>query len=238
MSKETRKSVWNRVSFQKNFFTGLFIVLPIILSFSVFIFIINFIMNFFKIDPLLKLISKFIEKKGFESVDAGWLKVYFIIVLIVFFVSILYLIGLFARYLFIRKTIQFIESILYKIPIFNKIYITVKQIASAFKSAKATIFKHVVLIEYPRKGLYTLGFLTLKAEGEIQDFTQESVCSVFIPTTPNPTSGFLLMVPEKDIIYLNMSVEDALKLIISGGAVIPSKEKLIDDAFEEEKEDN
>ena len=138
-------------------------------------------------------------------------------------ISVIYLIGIFARYLFIRKILGLVDRILYQIPIFNKIYTTLKQISNAFWGKKYTIFKQVVLIQYPRKGLYTMGFLTLKAEGQIQELTKESVCNVFIPTTPNPTSGYLIMVPEEDVTYLDMSVEDGMKLIVSGGAVTPNE---------------
>ncbi|MBN1522244.1 MAG: DUF502 domain-containing protein, partial [Candidatus Aureabacteria bacterium] len=163
---EEKKGIWSSVAFRKNFLTGLFIILPIALSVSVFVFVINFILGLFRVDQIIKLISKLIERMGFEKIDAAWLKVYLILALIVFIISIIYLIGLFARYIFMRKIISLMDKILYKIPIFNKIYMTVKQIAVAFKSARATIFKNVVLIEYPRKGLYTLGFLTMKARGQ------------------------------------------------------------------------
>jgi uncharacterized membrane protein len=82
-------------------------------------------------------------------------------------------------------------------------------------------FQRVVLIEYPRRGIYAVAFVTGVASGEVQDKTQERVLNVFLPTTPNPTSGFLLLIPETDVIALSMSVEDAFKLIMSGGIVTP-----------------
>ena len=82
----------------------------------------------------------------------------------------------------------------------------------------------MVLVEYPRKGLYVLGFTTGITKGEIQNKTHKKVINVFIPTTPNPTSGFYLLVPEEDLIYLEMAVEDAFKLLISGGIITPEKD--------------
>lgn len=220
--KTDKKGFWARFAFRKNVITGLFIILPVLLSFYVFVVLIKFIINIFQIDRIAEMVLK---QLSLENVDESWMKAYFIFLVILIIISFIYLIGLFARYLFIRKTLGLVDSILYKIPIFNKIYMTMKQISNAFWGKKATIFKQVVLVQYPRKGLYTLGFLTLKAEGQIQAITHESVCNVFIPTTPNPTSGYLIMVPEEDIMYLDMSVEDGMKLIVSGGAVMPNNVK-------------
>ena len=88
---------------------------------------------------------------------------------------------------------------------------------------KKAVFQKAVLVRFPSDSLYSIGFLTNRAGGETQDKTKENVCNVFIPTTPNPTSGFLIMVPEEKLVVLDMSVGDAVKLIISGGAVSPEK---------------
>ena len=103
----------------------------------------------------------------------------------------------------------------------NTIYRTVKQIVDTFGQQKKAIFQEVALIEYPRKRCYAIGFLTSTAKGEIQASTDEHIVNVFVPTTPNPTSGFLLMLPEEDIKRLQMSIADGMKLIISGGAFTP-----------------
>jgi uncharacterized membrane protein len=101
------------------------------------------------------------------------------------------------------------------------IYTAVKQLLIAIFSAPKDSFKRVILIEYPRRGVYALAFVTGIAWGEIQDKTAGNMINVFLPTTPNPTSGFYLLVPEKDTISLDMGVEDAFKLLISGGLVKP-----------------
>ena len=96
-----------------------------------------------------------------------------------------------------------------------------------FLSNKSSAFKKVVLLEYPRKGIWILGLVSTDTEGEVKDILKTDMVNVFIPTTPNPTSGFLIFVPLEDVIYLDMSVEEALKFIISGGIVSPEKMKKI-----------
>jgi len=129
--------------------------------------------------------------------------------------------GLIATNVIGRKIFRFFESFVVKIPFISKIYLTVGQIRDAFKGRKHTLFQSVAVIEYPRPGLYTICFVTSTAEGEVQHKTKEEVVCVFIPTTPNPTSGFLIFVPKDGLIPLSMTVEEAMKLVISGGALVP-----------------
>ncbi|MFC4076729.1 DUF502 domain-containing protein [Salinithrix halophila] len=138
--------------------------------------------------------------------------------------GLLILFGMLARSLFGRQLFRYTEHFFSRIPLARSIYSTVKQITSAFAHDKSS-FKQVVMVEYPRKGLYTLGFYTGEANGEIQCRTEERMLNIFLPTTPNPTSGWLVMIPQVDVIFLDMSVEDGLKYIISGGVVVPYWEK-------------
>ena len=135
---------------------------------------------------------------------------------------VLALVGIIARVVFVNRIFSLGEKLLVKIPLINKVYVTVKQISHAIMSSKKTLFKHVVLIEYPRKGLYSIGFVTSRAKGEVQAKTRDDVVNVFVPTTPNPTSGVLVFARPKELIELDMNVEDGLKLLISGGAVTPN----------------
>ncbi|OLO38893.1 hypothetical protein BTR23_11610 [Alkalihalophilus pseudofirmus] len=119
-----------------------------------------------------------------------------------------------------------------RVPIANSIYTSVEQVIHAFAQERSS-FKNVVLLEYPRKGLYTIGFQTGESKGEVQRLTSKECINVFLPTTPNPTSGWLVLVPREDVIVLNMTVEQGLKFIISGGVVVPPDqmdELLIKDA--------
>lgn len=113
------------------------------------------------------------------------------------------------------------ERLVRKVPIVSKIYNAVKQIVDAFSLQGKPVFSQVVLIEYPRKGTYAVGFLTGECKGEVQTKTAARLMNVFIPTTPNPTSGMLILVPDSEITILDMTVEEGLKLIVSAGVVVP-----------------
>jgi uncharacterized membrane protein len=123
-----------------------------------------------------------------------------------------------------------------KIPIANSIYTSVEQVIHAFAQERSS-FKNVVLVEYPRKGLYTVGFQTWESKGEVQRVTSKACINVFLPTTPNPTSGWLVLVPRDEVIVLNMTVEQGLKFIISGGVVVPpDPEAIVNDVETEYNE--
>ncbi|MDH3975208.1 MAG: DUF502 domain-containing protein [Deltaproteobacteria bacterium] len=139
-------------------------------------------------------------------------------------VIFVFLIGVIATNIIGKTFVQLGEKIVDKIPLVRSIYLLVKQVMETILSKDQESFKKVVLIEYPRKGLYSIAFVTGVAKGEIQDRTSKKVINVFVPTTPNPTSGFLIMVPEEDAITLEMDVEMAFKLVISGGMVATEKE--------------
>ena len=133
--------------------------------------------------------------------------------------------GLIAANYFGKRFVDFWESFLERIPLVRNIYSAVKRFVEIILSDSTQSFSRVLLIEYPRKGLYSLSFQTSKNLGEIQRRTGEDVVCVFVPTTPNPTSGLILMVPENDVIELDMNVEDALKMVISLGVVVPDQEQ-------------
>lgn len=136
-------------------------------------------------------------------------------------VGIVILLGHISRYVLGRFFGQLAERAVQRIPGVNLVYNTVKQIVGTFSAQNRNIFSKVVLVEFPREGAWTVGFLTDRMRGEPQARLPEEVWSVFVPTTPNPTGGFLIMVPKHRIVELDMSVGDGMKLIISGGAVVP-----------------
>ncbi len=131
--------------------------------------------------------------------------------------SVIFLLGVFGRLTVGKRLIDFVESKLMKIPVVRTIYSATKEASKAILVSETEKIKGVVLVEYPRKGLYAIGFTT---GGEIPAAckkTGKRLLNVFIPTSPNPTSGLVVLVPEDEVIYLNMSVEDALRIVISGG---------------------
>ena len=131
------------------------------------------------------------------------------------------LIGALAAGFFGRWLIRMGENILNRMPVVRTIYGASKQILETVLTTQSNAFREVVLVEYPRKELWVVGFVTGNTEGEVGVKIEDETVNVFIPTTPNPTSGFLLFCPKKDLIYLDMGVEDAVKLVVSGGIVTP-----------------
>lgn len=134
--------------------------------------------------------------------------------------------GVIGRNYFFRKLISLSEWVMIRIPFVRPVYTTVKQIIHAlFNPSTSTAFKQVVLIEYPRKGVYQMGFLTGSGVAEIRTKMQQDIVSVFLPTAPNPTSGMLVMIPKSEIVFLKMTVEEGIKLVLSGGVLAPSGEE-------------
>lgn len=127
--------------------------------------------------------------------------------------------GIFATNFFGQRLVSWGESVLSRIPLVRSIYNSVKQVINTVLSTNSVAFRKVLLIEYPRKGLWTLGFQTGTVNSEIGSKINEEMVSLFIPTTPNPTSGFLVMIPKQEVIELNMSIDEALKFIISLGVM-------------------
>jgi uncharacterized membrane protein len=135
---------------------------------------------------------------------------------------ILLITGVLAANIVGRSMVGLWESMLERIPVVRSVYSAAKNFAEIVFSDSSQSFKKVLLIEYPRKGLYSLAFQTSSQLGEVQGRTGEEVICAFVPTTPNPTSGLIIIVPRKDVIELDMEVDEALKMIISLGVVVPT----------------
>ena len=119
-----------------------------------------------------------------------------------------------------KKVLQIVDNLFKRIPILRTIYSAIVQMTDSFRNQEGSK-KSVVLVEYPRKGSWAVGFATKENKGELKDKTNKELINVFVPTTPNPTSGFLLMFPKEDVIYLDMSFEEASKFIVSAGTSNP-----------------
>jgi uncharacterized membrane protein len=140
---------------------------------------------------------------------------------VVLAVLIVLITGIIVANFFGRQLVAAWESLLGRIPLVRTIYHSVKQVAVTIFSSQGKSFRRVLLIEYPRKGIYTLCFQTGDAVAEVMEKTGKEVINVFVPTTPNPTSGFFIMVPEEDVQELDISIDDALKMIMSLGVIVP-----------------
>ena len=192
------------------FLNGIVLLLPIAVTVALvrllFVSLDNLVL-----EPLLNFFTPF----------SGGLRVY--IAKFVIFLAVMLVvasIGWGARIIFINRIFSLGERLLLGVPVMGRIYNASKQIFSSLFGHGKTIFKQVVLVEYPRKGLYSLGFTTGVTKGEVRTIVKSGV-NVFVPTTPNPTSGIFIVVPKEDVCFLKMSVEDGMKMIISGGSVSP-----------------
>lgn len=143
---------------------------------------------------------------------------------VAFVIILLLVIGLFAHTGISKTIFRLIERLIGFIPVVRGVYYTVQQISQAFVKETST-FKQVVLVEYPRAGVYTMGFLTGESQGEILQFTKRDYVNVFLPKSPNPTNGWMALVPRDEVTFLHMSVEDGLKFIVSGGVIPPPVEQ-------------
>ncbi len=192
------------------FFTGLLLILPVGVTIWVLWLIFESVGNIFF--PVLRAIPIL---KIFPDI--------FIIVLSFFSTIVLiWFIGLVGTNFLGKKLFLFIEQhILLKIPLAKHIYPSVRQLSNAMVGQKKVAFRRVVLIEYPRKGIYTIGFVTNEIKNTVEGLPKGNILLVFFPTTPNPTSGWVQLVPENETIPFNVSIEEGLKLVISGGIVNP-----------------
>ncbi len=135
---------------------------------------------------------------------------------------VILLTGVLATNLLGRRLLTYVEGWLQKLPLVRSVYATMRQLTDAFLQKDQSAFKRVAVIEYPRRGIWAIGFVTGEVAGGPMGLTQgETYYNIFLPTTPNPTSGFLLVIPKSEVLLLDISVEDGLKLVISGGVVVP-----------------
>ena len=144
-------------------------------------------------------------------------------------IIVVLLTGLITANYFGKRIVESWDSFLDRIPLVRSIYSPLKKFSELILSDQTQSFSKVLLIEYPRKGIYSLCFQTSKELGEVQNQSGEEMVCVYIPTTPNPTSGYIVLVPQNEVQELKMSVEDALKMIISLGVVVPDPNALIDE---------
>jgi len=187
------------------FLTGVFVLIPIGITLYLTLFLISI---------LSKILPREINPNHYLPYNIPGLEIIISIILIT-------LIGWLSLSFIGKRILNFFNNILKKIPILRTIYSAISQMTETF-TKKNSGSKSVVLIEYPRKGAWAVGFATKENKGEISNKTKTNLINVFVPTTPNPTSGFLIMFPKDEIIYLDMSFEDASKFIVSAGTSQPS----------------
>jgi uncharacterized membrane protein len=190
---------------RNSFFAGLLVVVPVAASVLILLAVFTWVTDFMLPDALHKQMLT---------------PLYRIIALVVF-VGFTMWVGWITRHVIGRRMVSATESMIGRVPLLNKTYGFMKEISQTLLSGRKTMFQRVVLVEFPRAGIYSVGFVTSETGGEAQAKTRETVINVFVPTTPNPTSGFLILVPRGQLVDLNMSVAEGMKMVISGGAVVP-----------------
>ena len=202
MIKKKRKSLALKI--RNYFFTGVIVLIPIGFTLYLSNFLINLSTN---------LVPKGLNPNTYLPYSIPGVE----IILTIIFITIVG--GLSLSFLG-KKFLQLVDDLFKKIPILRTIYSALGQMTDSFRNQQGSK-KSVVLIEYPRKGTWAVGFATKENEGEIKNKTSKDLVNVFVPTTPNPTSGFLLMFPKEDLIYLDMTFEEASKFIVSAGTSKP-----------------
>ena len=207
---------------KKYFLTGLIILLPLVLTIAILSFVVNFLTKPF-MGFVAHILSNYkIVNTGFFIFSPEQTLRYSSQLLIL--ISLLVLLGMLARWVFIRWLFSLGEKILHRLPFVNKVYKTTKDIITNLFNQGKNTFRQVVLVPFPGPGVYAIGLLSEAAPKECSEKLKHELLSVFVATAPNPATGFVVMYPRKDIIFLKMKPEDAIKYIVSCGVVTPERE--------------
>lgn len=214
--------------FKAYFYTGLIALLPIVLTVYIFNWIVGIMMSLLG-NSFVTIIIKNILLVFVEEGDMDY---YF--QLLVYFISLVTmiigtcLVGFTLKIVFFAKIIKKAKELFIKIPLIKQVYTTISQIIEVAVSDREKSYQKVVMVEYPRKGIYSIGFLTSEDNFLIGSAIgrEEKLYNVFIPTSPNPTSGMFIVVPESEVKILDIKIDDAIKLIISGGVILPEKKEI------------
>jgi len=210
MPAESPPPASHLITFRNAFLSGALMLAPLIVTIWAFVTIIDVVGGTFR--PLYEHTIP----ESLKSIPFLWNLVATVVVLL-----LVTLLGYLSSYVFGKYFVSIFERAIQRIPGIGGVYNSVRQIVATFGTQNRQLFNKVVMVEFPRRGVWTLGFLTNKQQGEPQAHAGTEIWTVFVPTTPNPTSGFLLLVPRDEIKELDMSVGDGMKMIISGGAVVP-----------------
>ncbi len=192
-------------SLKNSIIAGIIVIIPIAVTYVVMRSLFNIFRDLFR--PVLNRFFPFLHSSALEAIIAFLLAV-----------LVIYIVGLLSAFLAVRRLMGFGEKILARIPLVKLLYLTTKQVIDAVASMQKMSMNKVVIIEYPRKGIRCFAFVTgqVRPEGQDQVFV-----NIFLPSTPNPTTGFFLMLPKEDVWDVNLTMEEAMKMIISGGILVP-----------------
>ena len=207
---------------KKNILAGLLVTVPAALTYMVLAFVVN------RVDRMMApIIPKLFGPRVVEWLEQNYIPGIGFLLIIGFII----LVGLFATNFFGKKVVQAGELLLNKIPFVRAIYTSIKKVIDTLSRTETPAFQNMVLLTYPRTPLKTLGIVCCDTKREVTSHVREDMINIFVPTSPNPTTGFLLVLPKEDVIPLDMSVEDGLKMIISFGMVNPERDKRIEETI-------
>jgi len=211
---------------RKYFITGLVILLPLTLTILIVAFVVNFLTK-----PFMGLVIKILSETRIQQIHTHILSSDQIIrygsqiIILIGLVLFTIILGFFARWFIFNGLIKLSDKILHRIPLVNKVYKTTQEIVKTLFVTDKNSFKKVVMVPFPRKGLYSLGLVSRRSPDTCIKAANNELISVFVPTTPNPTTGFLLLFKEEELIYLDMKTEEAIKYIVSCGVIVPPKKE-------------
>jgi len=210
----TRLALWRTT--REAFFTGILVVTPAIVSLVAVYYLFDFV------TAMMPTLATWLLPTNLGD----WLLAHPLVPRVIGLLLVLVVItvvGLLTRHFAGQLLLNRFELVMLRLPLIRPIYATVRQIANTISISKEELFRSVVLLEYPRRGIWVIGFLTAEAPPELSGYAGDDLAAVFLPTTPNPTSGFLLYLPRKELRPLKLSVAQAMRLIISGGVVRPDE---------------
>lgn len=207
---------------KKYFITGLVILLPLALTLAIVVYVFNLLTQPFA--GIFKAILGHygLLEKGFLFLSPDQLQQYISqLIIILLLIVLTTTLGAITRWFFIKSIISLWDYVLHRIPIVSAIYKTSQDMIKTIFATETNSFKHVVMVRFPNIETYSLGLITRENLPNFTPGSTDQLVAVFVPTTPNPTSGFIMMFKEKDVIHLNMKVEDAMKFIVSCGVIFP-----------------
>ncbi|WP_177164291.1 DUF502 domain-containing protein [uncultured Fusobacterium sp.] len=215
------------------FYAGLFSLLPLVLTAYIFNWIMGLVLIVLNDSFVTIIIKNIILNLVGEEDYIFYFQILTYILSLITMIMFICIVGFTLKLVFFAKIAKKAKQFLGKIPFINQIYSTISQIIDIVKSDRSTTYQKVVAVEYPRKGIYSIGFLTADKNEILERATGiEKMCNIFIPTSPNPTSGMFIIADAKDVHILDIKIDDAVKLIISGGVITPEKYEIKDEENE------
>jgi len=211
MNKKCNKGFFHAFidTLQSIFFNGLLVLLPITLTVAVITNTVRLVQSW--LQPIHKIEPVFLQQIPYSE--------------FIFALLVIFLVGIFFKSFFLRRFLHGFEKTFFSLPLMRQLYFGIKQIVLAFTTQDEVRFQRVVLVEFPRKELYSVGFLISETPEILLPNTQKKYYNIYVPTTPNPTSGYLIILPEDEIIDVSLTRQEAMSLIISGGIIRPERYK-------------